>query len=48
MFSLTGKFDGEMITGAGPDSELFLTVGRYFFDRNPFIGSMADISVWDR
>ena len=44
----TGKFDGEIITGAGPNSELFLTVARYFFDKNPFIGSMADISVWKR
>ena len=44
----TGKFDGDIITGASPDSELFLTVGRYFFDKNPFIGSMADISVWNR
>ena len=44
----TGKFDGEIITGADPDSELFITVGRYFFDKNPFIGSMADISVWNR
>ena len=46
--SSTGKFDGEIITGAAPDSELFIIVGRYFFDQNPFIGSMADISVWDR
>ena len=45
---MTGKFDGEVITGADPDSELFIMVGRYFFDKNPFIGSMADISVWNR
>ena len=51
VFSLnfsTGKFDSEIITGAGPDSELFLMFGRYFFDKNPFIGSIADINVWNR
>ena len=45
---MTGKFDGEIITGASPGSELFIILGRYFFDKNPFIGSMADISVWNR
>ena len=44
-FLLIGKFDGEIISA---NSELFIIIGRYFFDKNPFIGSMADISVWNR
>ena len=28
--------------------DLVLVVGRYSFDKNPFIGVIADLSVWDR
>ena len=45
---LPGKYDGNIITGAGETEELVLIVGRYSFDRNPFIGTMADINVWSR
>ena len=28
--------------------KLVMTLGRYYFDKNPFIGTLADINVWDR
>ena len=31
----------------GP-KKLVMTLGRYYFDKNPFIGTLADINVWDR
>ena len=35
-----------------PESEgmkkLSLILGRYYFDKNPFIGKLADINVWNR
>ena len=46
--NMKGKFDGEIITGAGDTDKLVLIVGRYSFDKNPFIGILADINVWDR
>ena len=45
---LAGTFDGHMITGAGATAELVVTVGRYHFDHNPFIGTLAGINLWDR
>ena len=45
---MVGKYDGNIITGAGDTEELVLIVGRYSFDKNPFIGIIADINVWDR
>ena len=47
MFSILGKFDNNIITAANT-SELILILGRYSFDKNPYIGSMADINVWSR
>ena len=44
----TGKYDANIITGAGEGEDLVLMVGRYSFDKNPFIGVIADLSVWDR
>ena len=44
----TGKYDANIITGAGETEELVVMVGRYSFDKNPFIGVMADFSVWNR
>ena len=45
---LTGTFDGNIITGAGDTAKLVLTVGRYHFDHNPIIGTLAGINLWDR
>ena len=45
---ITGKYDGNMLTGAGEGAKLILIVGWYHFDHNPFIGTMAEINVWNR
>ena len=45
MFLLLGRFDNNIITAANT-SELILIVGRYPFDKNPFIGTMTDINLW--
>ena len=37
-----------MITGAGDSAQLVVIVGRYHFDHNPLIGTLAGISLWDR
>ena len=42
------KYDGNILTGAASTDELVLIVGRYSFDKNPFIGIIADINMWDR
>ena len=47
MFSIPGRFDNNIITGANT-SELTVIVGRYSFDKNPYIGTIADINVWSR
>ena len=41
-------WDANIITEASTGSELILIVGRYAFDKNPIIGSMANINAWDR
>ena len=46
--TLPGSFDAKLISGASPNTQVTLIVGRYAFDKNPFIGIMADINVWDR
>ena len=47
MFPIIRRFDNNIITAANT-SELILKLGRYPFDKNPFIGTMADINVWSR
>ena len=44
---MLGRIDNNIITGANT-SELIVIVGNYPFDKNPLIGSMADINVWSR
>ena len=44
---MLGRFDNNIITGANT-SELIVILGRYHFDKNPFIGTIADINVWSR
>ena len=46
-FHYLGKFDNNIITAANT-SDLIVIVGRYPFDNNPFIGTIADINVWSR
>ena len=48
MFSKLGRFDNNIITGAASTSKLMVILGKYPFDRNPFIGTIADINVWSR
>ena len=43
-----GRFDNNIITGAANTSELLVILGRYTFDKNPYIGTIADINVWSR
>ena len=47
MFLMLGRFDNNIITTANT-SELIVIVGRYPFDKNPYIGTIADINVWSR
>ena len=46
-FHYLGKFDNNIITAANT-SDMIVIVGRYPFDKNPFIGTIADINVWSR
>ena len=46
--NMKGRYDGNILTGAGEREEMLLIVGRYSFDKNPFIGVIADLSVWER
>ena len=47
MFPILGRIDNNIITAANT-SELIVIVGRFPFDKNPYIGTMADINVWSR
>ena len=47
MFPILGRFDNNIITAANT-SELIVILGRYPFDKNPYIGTIADINVWSR
>ena len=44
---MLGSFDNKIISGANT-SELILILGRYPFDKNPYIGTIADVNVWSR
>ena len=44
---MLGRIDNNIIRDANT-SELILILGIYSFDKNPLIGSMADINVWSR
>ena len=43
-----GTFDANIITNASVGTEMVVVIGRYSFDKNPWIGYMADINAWDR
>ena len=45
--NILGRFDNNIITAANT-SELIVILGRYPFDKNPYIGTIADINVWSR
>ena len=47
MFPILGRFDNNIITTANT-SELIVRLGRYPLDKNPYIGTIADINVWSR
>ena len=46
--NFNGTFDAQKISKAPPNSDLFLSFGLYDYDKNPFIGQMININVWDR
>ena len=45
--NMNGRFDNNIITAANT-SEMIVIVGRYPFDKNPFIGIIAGINLWSR
>ena len=45
---MKGTFDGRSIADAPPNTQFLLILGRYWYDENPFIGSMANVNVWSR
>ena len=44
---ILGRIDNNIITAANT-SEMIVIVGRYPFDKNPFIGIIAGINLWSR
>ena len=42
-----GTFDAGIIKNANANTDMFIIIGRYSFDKNPFIGYIANIQVWD-
>ena len=45
---MNGSFDARNIADAPSNAQFLLKLGRYYYDENPFIGSMANINVWSR
>ena len=45
---MKGSFDGRNIRDAPPNAQFLLILGRYYYDENPFIGSMANVNMWSR
>ena len=43
-----GTFDGRNIVNAPPNAQFLLIIGRYWYDENPFIGSMVNVNMWSR
>ena len=43
-----GTFDANIITNASVGTQMVVVVGRYSFDKNPWIGYMAGINAWNR
>ena len=46
--NMKGSFDARLISEAEPGTPMTLIIGRYAFDKNPMIGTMAGVNVWDR
>ena len=45
---MLGRVDGDILRKAPKNSQTLLKLGEYAWDGNPFIGTMANINVWDR
>ena len=45
---MKGTFDGRNILDAQPNTAFLLIIGRYWYDENPFIGTMANVNAWSR
>ena len=43
-----GTWDAHMISKASANAEMVIIIGRYAFDKNPFIGYYANVNAWDR
>ena len=45
---MLNRVDGDILRKAPKNSQTLLKLGEYAWDGNPFIGTMANINVWDR
>ena len=45
---MKNSFDGRNIVDASPNAQFLLIIGRYWYDENPFIGTMANVNMWSR
>ena len=44
---MLGRVDGDILRKAPKNSQTLLKLGEYAWDGNPFIGTLANINVWD-
>ena len=45
---ILGRFDGGLLDRRGGATPVKIILGRYQFDKNPLIGSLAGINAWNR
>ena len=45
---ISGRFDGGLLDSRGGATAVKIILGRYQFDKNPLIGSLAGINAWNR
>ena len=45
---ISGRFDGGLLDRRGGATPVKIILGRYQFDKNPLIGSLAGINAWNR
>ena len=45
---IPGRFDAGLLDRRGWATAVKIILGRYQFDKNPLIGSLAGINAWNR
>ena len=45
---ISGRFDAGLMDMRGGATAVKIILGRYQFDKNPLIGSLAGINAWNR